>query len=72
MAKATKENTTRKVFIKLKAFGVSNTEQKFEKQHALRLLRLPNSKWEIADGSGYIFSDNEIRRKPSARSNKKS
>lgn len=72
MAKKVKDSTPKKAFIKLKAFSASKGEviKEFEKNHALAILRLPNSKWEIAD-ERYIYSDNEIKRKPSDRGNKK-
>jgi hypothetical protein len=44
---------------------VKGTEDRreFEKAHALRILRLPNSAYEIAKDSNYEFIGNEIRRK---------
>jgi hypothetical protein len=50
------------VRVKLK---VKNTEdvREFEKAHALRILRLPNSVFELADDSQFEFTDNELRRK---------
>jgi hypothetical protein len=50
--------------VTLKVKGENGKEQKFEIGHALRLLRLPNSGWEIND-SKYTFSGNDIKRNPS-------
>lgn len=57
-----------KTLIKLGVIGKVDKQQKFNPDHALKLLRLPNTQWEMAD-ERYIFEDNEIRRKPSDSSN---
>lgn len=45
--------------VTLKVKGTERTQQ-FELQHALALLRLPNSGWQISD-KNFIFEDNEIK-----------
>jgi hypothetical protein len=44
--------------------------QDFEIPVALKLLRLPNSAWDIKDDN-YIFSGNDIKRRPSEGNNTK-
>ena len=55
--------------IKLKREG---GEKVFAFSHALAILRVQNSQWEIAE-SEYIFENNEIvRKRPSKKANSKS
>lgn len=56
-----KKNLPKKAFVTLKAKGKYNRKHDFELQHALRLLRLPNSGWEL-DDERYTFEKNDIRR----------
>jgi len=44
--------------------------QDFELAQALRILRLPNSAWEINDDN-FIYSGNDIKRRPSEGNNTK-
>lgn len=55
--------------ITLKVKGEERT-QKFELPHALAILRLKNSAWEISD-KDFIFEDNDIRRNTSVGADKK-
>lgn len=57
---AKKKNLPKKAFISLKAKGKYNRNQDFETQIALKLLRLPNSAWELNDDR-YTFEQNEIK-----------
>ena len=67
MAKAKKKlPANSKVTLKVK--GENGKEQQFDIGHALRILRMPNSCWEIND-SKYIFESNDIKRNPSKESN---
>jgi hypothetical protein len=50
----------------------TNEVREFEKAHALRVLSLPNSVWEVSKDSNYEFIDNELRRKPSEGTDKSS
>ena len=60
--------SAKKSKIKLKS---EKCEQSFEFAHALSILRMKNSQWQIAE-PGYIFENNEIVRKPeSKKTNKK-
>ncbi len=43
-------------------------QREFSIEHALNVLRLPNSQWEVAD-EGFIFENNDIRRVPSKTDN---
>ena len=45
--------------------------QKFELQHALEILRLTNSAWEIKD-KDFKFEDNDIKRNTSVSIDKES
>lgn len=64
-----KSNSPKKVFINLKTKGEYNSKRQFELQQALKLLRLPNSGWEIEDEL-YTFENNDIKRRTSKESNK--
>lgn len=55
--------------INLGVIGKVDKQQKFKHEHALKLLRLSNSQWELKD-ERYTFKDNEIRRNTSDSSNK--
>jgi hypothetical protein len=52
------------------ALRIKGTEKQkeFSIDHALNVLRIPNSQWEIADKS-YIFENNDIKRVPSQADN---
>lgn len=63
-----KKVKAREVTLKVKS---AERTQKFELQHALALLRLPNSAWEISD-KNFIFEDNEIKPSTSTGADKKS
>jgi hypothetical protein len=55
--------------IKLKREG---GEKEFAFSHALAILRVKNSQWELAE-TGYIFENNEIvRQRPSKKADSKS
>jgi len=56
-----KKNLPKKAFITLRAKGKDNRNQEFKLQHALRLLRLSNSAWELND-ERYTFEKNDINR----------
>jgi hypothetical protein len=49
-----------KVFVTLKVKG-DDTTKVFELQHALAILQLKNSAWEIQDDN-YTFEGNDIKR----------
>ncbi len=63
-----KRNLPKNATVQLVAKGKYNRKQKFELQHALRLLRLPNTQWELND-ERYIFNDNDIKRNSGAGDN---
>jgi len=65
---AKKSNSPRVAFIKLKAKGEYKQNQSFETPIALKLLRLPNSAWEL-DDKRYTFEDNDIKRVTSKATN---
>lgn len=56
-----KKNLPKNAIVNLVAKGKYKQERKFEFQHALKLLRLPNTQWELND-KRYTFEDNEIKR----------
>ena len=51
--------------------GENKRERKFAIAHALEILRLPNSQWEVSDDN-YIFEGNDIKRRPSTGDTQKS
>jgi hypothetical protein len=59
MAKPNKR--TRQTLVRLSTLGEYKRKQKFELQTALKLLRLPNSQWELND-ERFIFENNDIKR----------
>lgn len=56
-----KKNLPKNATVKLVAKGKYKREQEFELQHALKLLRLPNTQWELND-ERYTFENNDIKR----------
>lgn len=65
---ARKQNS-RKQSVQLSTVGEYKRKQNFDIQTALKLLRLPNSKWQI-DDKGYTFEDNDIKRQSSKDADK--
>lgn len=54
-------NKTRQTLVQLSTLGEYKRKQKFELQHALSLLRLPNTQWKLDDDK-FIFENNDIKR----------
>lgn len=50
--------------IELTTIGEYKRTHSFEINHALKLLRLPNSMWRVTD-ENYQFTDNDIKRRKS-------
>lgn len=63
-----KRNLPKKDTVKLVSKGKYKRESIFETQHALSLLRLPNTAWELND-ERFIFEDNDIKRQSGKRQN---
>jgi len=56
--------------VKLKIKG-SEKVREFEKVHALKILRLKNSCFELPSDSPFEIVENDFKRKPSKRGSKK-
>ena len=54
----------------LGVIGSEDKQRPFEREHALNLLRLEGTVWEIQD-ENHIFQNNEIKRRPSETTNSK-
>ena len=67
----TKKNSPKNPQVTLRVKGESKRERVFSISHALQLLRLPKTGWEISDDK-YIFENNDIKRRPSSKGNTES
>lgn len=56
--------------VKLKIKGIEEVRE-YEKVHALKILRLENTCFELPSDSPYEFVENDFKRKPNKRRTKK-
>lgn len=55
--------------VTLSTTGENPKDQVFDLQHALKILRLPNSAW-VCNDPKYIFDKNDLKRRPSKKVDK--
>lgn len=68
---AKKARKPKKPTVILSTTGKKAKDQVFDLQHALKILRMPNSAW-ICNDPNYIFEKNDIKRRASKTEDSKS